>query len=288
MAPTDYCRYIIRVLSTHQRACRRVMTLEFEKASQMTESRTIFIGGLHGSGTSLLHRWLRYHPQISGMTTTGAPEDEGQHLQDVLPTGKSLGGMGCFGHHDGAHLTETSSLNCAATRTSLEASWGPHWNPSLTLRVEKSPPNLLRFRLLQELFPGAICVALLRHPLAVAYSTNGKRRITRFRPLTRLVEHWLHCHRVFEQDRHEIRHLVVLRYEHLIDDPETALAPLWDALGLDPVVAPEQLRKERDERHGIRWQRRLRRPPRPQSILRLEGQAQHFGYSLRDFGATEA
>jgi len=45
----------------------------------------VFIAGLHRSGTSVLARCLREHPQISGFRNTGVPEDEGQHLQDVYP-----------------------------------------------------------------------------------------------------------------------------------------------------------------------------------------------------------
>ena len=119
----------------------------------------IFVGGLHGSGTSLVHRWLRTHPKISGFVETGVPEDEGQHLQEALPTAKSLGGMGRFGFSAGGHLTELSSLASSRTREQLEASWGALWDSTSPFRVEKSPPNMIRFRLLQSLFPGSLAVA---------------------------------------------------------------------------------------------------------------------------------
>ena len=45
----------------------------------------VFVGGLHRSGTSLVHRCLASHPAVSGFSDTGVPEDEGQHLQTVYP-----------------------------------------------------------------------------------------------------------------------------------------------------------------------------------------------------------
>ena len=33
----------------------------------------------------MLARMLAEHPEVSGFADTGAPADEGQHLQDVYP-----------------------------------------------------------------------------------------------------------------------------------------------------------------------------------------------------------
>jgi len=247
--------------------------------------RYVFVGGLHGSGTSLVHRWLRSHPQITGFADTGVSEDEGQHLQDLLPTARSLGGLGRFGFAPGAHLTESSPLACSGSAERLLNSWESHWDAALPVRLEKSPPNLLRFRLLQELFPGALCVAVLRHPLAVAESTRGKRRRNRLRPRRGLVEHWLHCHELFAADRPAVHHLVELRYEDLVAAPDSGLNPVFAALGLAGIPSPEPIDPGRDRAHGERWQTRLRRPPSLDPLLALEERLSPWAYSLVDFGA---
>jgi hypothetical protein len=62
----------------------------------MKNHQLIFIGGLHKSGTSLLHEIVKGHPQISGFSNTGVPRDEGQHLQSVYNSAKFYGGPGRF------------------------------------------------------------------------------------------------------------------------------------------------------------------------------------------------
>jgi hypothetical protein len=90
----------------------------------------ISVTGLHRSGTSPLHRCLRQHPQISGFQDTGVSEDEGQHLQCVLPPGGAVGGPGRLGYNPAAHMTETHPLADAQTAAELFRQWNPHWDLS--------------------------------------------------------------------------------------------------------------------------------------------------------------
>lgn len=70
----------------------------------------IFIGGLHRSGTSLLHEILRRHPAVSGFANTGVPKDEGQHLQTVYPPASAFGGPGLFGFNRASFMNEDHPL----------------------------------------------------------------------------------------------------------------------------------------------------------------------------------
>ena len=198
------------------------------------QHRLVFVCGLHRSGTTLLARILGGHPEVSGFADTGVPEDEGQHLQRVYPPAKVFGGPGRFGFDERAHLTEASPLVGEGSRERLLAAWSPHWDLSRPLLVEKSPPNLLKTRFLQALFPEASFVVLARHPVAVSLATAKWRQTRRY---DRLVEHWLHCHELFEADRPHLERVHVLLYEDLVRDPAAALAGVLGFLGLEGDAA---------------------------------------------------
>ena len=244
--------------------------------------RMVFVAGLHRSGTSLVHRCLAAHPDVSGFADTGVPEDEGQHLQTVYPPAYRYGGAGLFGFAPEAHLTETSPLATAASREQLLREWGPHWRPDAAVRIEKSPPNLVRTRFLQALFPDAAFVAVLRHPVAVAGATRkGRRRRLTYETL---VRHWVACHAVLAADAPHLQRLHVVRYERFVADPDAELARIFAALGLPPHPSGEDVRTGVNDRYFARWRswNPLRALDRRRTIRRWEPEVRRFGYSLVD------
>ena len=99
------------------------------------------MAAIRRSGTSLVHRCLTRHPEVTGFSETGVPEDEGQHLQTVYSRAYEHGGAGRFGFDPRAHLTESSPLVTAENRGRLLLEWGEHWDSEKPVRVEKSPPT---------------------------------------------------------------------------------------------------------------------------------------------------
>ncbi len=245
------------------------------------ERRIVFLAGLHRSGTTLLARLLGAHPEISGFSGTGVPADEGQHLQSVYPPAKVYGGPGRFGFAPEAHLTELDPRVSQETAETLFAQWAPHWDLSRPLLLEKSPPNLLKTRFLQALFPGAAFVVVLRHPIPVTLATAKWRRTRRYH---RLLEHWLRCHELFAADRERLERVHVLRYEALVREPEAVLRGIFAFLGVEPVAPSEPVQAGTDEAYFRRW-RELQRDPRLRAYLtlaslRYERRVRRFGYSL--------
>jgi len=118
------------------------------------------------------------------LRNTGVPEDEGQHLQTVFPNAAFYGGPGEFAFNADSYLDEKSGIISEANRSKLIKEWSKHWDLTKAVLLEKSPPNLIRTRFLQAMFPGAYFITVVRHPVAVAYATQKMF-------LTRLADSWV-------------------------------------------------------------------------------------------------
>jgi hypothetical protein len=270
------------------------MTVGPAKAADATPApgapgRLVFIGGLHRSGTSLIHRCLAAHPLVSGFHDTGVPEDEGQHLQTVYPPAHRYGGAGLFGFDPAARLTETSPLVTDESRERLLREWGRYWRPDAAVGIEKSPPNLIRTRFLQALYPTAAFVIVLRHPVAVAGATRKGRR-QRLGYL-RLIQHWVACHSILAADIPHLRSVQVVRYERFVADPDAELARLFAGMGLEPKASGEPVRRGVNDRYFARFTG-SRNPlvvlDRSRAVARCESDVRRFGYSLVDLQRADA
>ena len=101
------------------------------------DQQLVFVGGLHRSGTTLLARLLASHPDATGLSGTGVPEDEGQHIQDVYAPAERHGGTGRFALKAKAHLTEASPLATPESAQRLWEAWRPYWDSDQRFLIEK-------------------------------------------------------------------------------------------------------------------------------------------------------
>ncbi|HEY3462303.1 MAG TPA: sulfotransferase [Gaiellaceae bacterium] len=247
----------------------------------MERYRFVFLAGLHRSGTTLLARLLAAHPEISGFSGTGVPAEEGQHLQSVYPIAATYGGPGRFGFAPESHLTEASPLATKENARAIYEEWSRHWNLERPVLLEKSPPNLLKTRFLQALFPGSAFVVIVRHPIPVSIPTARWRGTRRY---DRMFEHWLHSHALFEDDREHLARAHVLQYEQLVRDPAGVLREIFEFLELDPIEPSEPVEPGANEKYFRQW-RDMKRDPRMRAYLdlvslRYERRVRRYGYSL--------
>jgi hypothetical protein len=248
--------------------------------SGLNDHRFVFIAGLHRSGTSFFHKALQQHTAVSGFRNTGVPEDEGQHLQSLYPTGMAFGGPGRFAFHPAAHMDETSPLCSATSARRLFSEWAPFWDLDKPVLIEKSPPNLLKTRFLQALFPRSWFVVILRHPVAVTLATFKNRGAN----LDEAIRHWLHAHMLLEQDRRHLLNVLVVRYEDLVRDPHRVTDQVFRFIELEPCRVAMDIDAGSNPRYFSAWEEIQRQDKAAMARLidRYSPAVESMGYSLRN------
>jgi len=157
------------------------------------------------------------------------------HVLEEVPILEELSNeLGSF-----TRLAEMSPAEIAALRAryfeKLDALAPP---PPGKLVVDKNPLSMIRVPLIHRLFPDARIILAMRHPCDVVLSCfmqNFKptEAMSSFLDLSnasrtydRVFEYWEHCRTIFPID------VQMLRYEDMVRDPEAALRPLIEFLGL--------------------------------------------------------
>lgn len=200
--------------------------------------RFVFIAGLHRSGTSLLAKLLAAHPEISAIENSPAPENEGCYLQGAIPHTARHGIPGHYATDPAQHHIEGCSFDTLATRERMLAGWAPWFDPASPWWLEKSPVNLTRMRLYQQLFPMSQFVVILRHPQVLACAM----RKWVDRPEAELIDYALSAYERVAEDARYLHAITLLRYEDLIAAPQATLAGLSAFLDLPPHTPQIELR----------------------------------------------
>lgn len=265
----------------------------------ISDHQFVFVIGMPRSGTTALARLVASHPNVSGLTNTGVPWDEGDYLQSVYPKEDELGGGNRFGLHPSAHLTERSPLIETAGER-LFAAWSPYWDLSKPILCEKTPANIVRTRFLQAALPNSKFIFVHRHPIAHALA------VVRFdyrALLSTVIRNWLACHRYLAEDLPHLRHTLTLRYEELTRDPETSSKAIEAFLQVGPGINSSRIKAGLNEPYLRSWTRKDYRsgPHRLRNLAkriwseaevryierRYEREINAFGYSFFDAPSAE-
>ena len=258
----------------------------------MKDKKFILVCGLHRSGTSLLFQILRDHPEISGFKNTGVNQDEGQHLQSIYLPAKAYGGEGRFGFDPKSYLDEKSSLVSTKNAEKLFSEWSRYWDLNCPFLMEKSPPNLVRTRFLQKMFPNSYFITILRHPVAVAYATmNMVPRRRRYMPRSKMnissqIEHWLLCHEQFRDDMEHLENLLILKYENFVISPQKVIGQIYNFLDLNSVPISRDVNPNINNKYFTKWKKMRKsfftHAYSNRIIKTFEQRVSGFGYSLSD------
>ena len=180
------------------------------------------------------------------------------------------------------HLTENSGLITNANKQKLFSEWSKHWDLSKTILLEKSPPNLLKTRFLQAIFPNSYFVVVIRDPVAVSLATQKWIQI---QPRI-LLYHWLHCHKIFFTDKNYLDNCLLFRYENFVREPEFHLKRIYDFIGIKAYIHSHEIQKQVDEEYFEKWQGILTKWKNSSSkflqaeLVKIEAEVNKFDYSL--------
>ena len=120
----------------------------------------LFICVPNNSGSSLVQKLLALSPTVATL-----PE-EGQHVDGYAgPVPRELGVTHFYSVSDA--FTNPESYDWLKIRRVWEQYWEAD-NPKAAIRVEKSPPNVVRIHMLDAEFPEAHFVISWRNPYAMA------------------------------------------------------------------------------------------------------------------------
>lgn len=190
-------------------------------------------------------------------------------------------------------MTENHSLANADTADRLFAQWSSHWELSKPYLIEKTPINLVRTRFFQALFPTASFIVIVRHPAAVALATSNalaSNGAAQGLSIADLIEHWLLCHEIFLSDAPHLKHLLVLKYEDFVAEPQAMLDRIYTSLGLPTFPCAEEVEAGINDRYQSQWNAMQEDSQMKSSIgdaLQFEERIRGFGYSLQDWSVSK-
>lgn len=188
----------------------------------------IFISGLHRSGTTYLSDLISKNINVSSFHNTGFPMDEGQFIQNLIPIDSKLIDPGRFAFNPDSHLTEKSIL--LNKKEVLINDWNMYWDQNKHYFLEKSPPNILRTRFLQEVFPNSKFITIIRHPIAVSYAT---KKWTNDFFLEKLLKHWIFAHEIYMEDRKYLKNELFISYEDFAKSVDQTISKISNFLKID-------------------------------------------------------
>lgn len=250
----------------------------------MEDKQFIFLAGLHRSGTSLLHEIIRKHVEISGFSGTGVPQDEGQHLQSVYEPAKTFGGPGKFAFDNRAYMDESHILATPENANLIFEQWSKHYDLNCKYLIEKSPPNIIRTKFLQKLFPKSKFIVILRHPLAVSYATKKWRKS----PIPELIQHYFLAYEAFLKDMDTLNSVYILRYEEFVIEPQKVIDNIFNFLELTPVKVCHDIHESINEKYFLKWEKdrkKLANRISYRTPKKVENLANKFGYSFKNYSS---
>ena len=225
------------LIKLHRHDLTRALANPFFRKG-LPERPWVFILGCYNSGTTLLNRLLSAHPRISGLPV------EGVALTNVLHSPEEYGWTRMW--LECREKVELARTDAGADRQRLLDHWSPWLETSADYFLEKSITNLLRWQWLDEHFPKAFFIGIVRNGYAVSEGTRRRAvprppvssRFPGGYPIELCGRQWVEACRLMKGVKPVKGRYLQITYEELTTSPLDTLARVWEFLGIGaPPVA---------------------------------------------------
>jgi hypothetical protein len=108
----------------------------------------------------------------------------------------------------------------------IKAEWNCFWDPGRKIRLEKSPPNILRAVEIERHFPNAHFVAMMRDPYAFCEGIHRRQDVG----MKKGAETWLSHACAQIKNRQSLKKILFFTYEEFTDQTECVRNRLLDFL----------------------------------------------------------
>jgi hypothetical protein len=214
--------------------------------------KTVFLVGCPRSGTTWLQIILGSHPGIATVRETHLFD---RYLADLYARyegeAEKLGKDGLRVLLDEASFDALSRRFADGVLAAIAAT-----KPGCSVALEKTASQIWSTQLMRRLYPEAYFLHIVRDPRAVAasmlaYARESWAQEGEADALT-AAEAWLSAVTIGHRELATLgERLIELRYEDLVEAPDTSLARILSRLGLDPMgYDRERFSIEAIKRHG--------------------------------------
>lgn len=97
----------------------------------------------------------------------------------------------------------------------IKKQWSKYWDWSKTVFLDKSQPALIRAQAMQAIFDDAYFIILIRNPFALCESYIRRDKMTALEAATFTIR----CLQIQKDNASDLRNTLILKYEHLVEDP---------------------------------------------------------------------
>ncbi|WP_259225277.1 sulfotransferase [Salinibacter ruber] len=164
------------------------------------EGKRLFILSPPFSGSTLVHDVIATSDRVTQLPA------EGQHLPEVKDWMRS-------GRIRGKHWDSSHTVPWERVR----GVWDTYWDEEKPVRLEKSPPNLLRAKAMEDAFDSSFFIVMIGDPYAFCEGCARRANELDAADSARL---WIRCARKQTENLEELSRALLVRYEDFVEHTE--------------------------------------------------------------------